>query len=193
MKIFTRVNIVFVWTTKPGKYKNDDVKTLNQATVSDVSRALNKHALARICLVTNKHCARNKSKISAYFVSQVSQSTFSIVRAVLYSRTTFRSNSTTSSDQIKLSNLFFFDLDDHSTEFRNGQKAYKHKISSYLFTPRVDSSLQLQEAKVIKQEPWLHAGFCRLVSSTTHALNVFCNRFQIYTGTCRQAKTIRKR
>ena len=87
------------------------------ATVSDVSRALNKHALARVCLITNKHCARNKSKISAYFVWQVSQSTFSIVRAVLYSRTTFRSNSTTSSDQIKLSNLFFFDLDDHSTEF----------------------------------------------------------------------------
>ena len=117
MKIFTRVNIVFVRTTKPRKYKNDDVKTLNQATVSDVSRALNKHALARVCLVTNKHCARNKSKISAYFVWQVSQSTFSIVRAVLYSRTTFRSNSTTSSDQIRLSNLFFFDLDDHSTEF----------------------------------------------------------------------------
>ena len=117
MKIFTRVNIVFVWTTKPRKYKNDGVKTLNQATVSDVSRALNKHTLARVCLVTNKQCARNKSKISAYFVWQVSQSTFSIVRAVLYSRTTFRSNSTTSSDQIKLSNLFFFDLDDHSTEF----------------------------------------------------------------------------
>ena len=117
MKIFTRVNIVFVWTTKPRKYKNDDVKTLNQATVSDVSRALNKHAPARVCLVTNKQCARNKSKISAYFVWQVSQSTFSIVRAVLYSRTTFRSNSTWSSDQIKLSNLFFFDLDDHSTEF----------------------------------------------------------------------------
>ena len=114
-----------MWTTKPRKYKNDDVKTLSQATVSDVSRALNKHALARVCLVTNKHCARNKSKISAYFVWQVSQSMFSIVRAVLYSRTTFRSNSTTSSDQIKLSNLFFFDLDDHSTEFRNGQKAYK--------------------------------------------------------------------
>ena len=117
MKIFTRVNIVFVWTTKPRKYKNDDVKTLNQATVSDVSRALNKHALARVCLVTNKQCARSKSKISAYFVWQVSQSTFSIVRAVLYSRTTFRSNSTTSSNQIKLSNLFFFDLDHHSTEF----------------------------------------------------------------------------
>ena len=115
MKIFTRVNIVFVWTTKPRKYKNDDVKTLNRVTVSDVSRALNKYA--RVCLITNKHCARNKSKISAYFVWQVSQSTFSIVRAVLYSRTTFRSNSTTSSDQIKLSNLFFFDLDDHSTEF----------------------------------------------------------------------------
>ena len=106
-----------MWTTKPRKYKNDDVKTLNQATVSDVSRALNKHTLARVCLVTNKQCARNKSKISAYFVWQVSQSTFSIVRAVLYSRTTFRSNSTWSSDQIKLSNLFFFDLDDHSTEF----------------------------------------------------------------------------
>ena len=89
MKIFTRVNIVFVWTTKPRKYKNDDVKTLNQATVSDVLRAL-----TRVCLTT-----------------------FSIVRAVLYSRTTFRSNSTTSSEQIKLSNLFFFDLDDHSTEF----------------------------------------------------------------------------
>ena len=106
-----------MWTTKPRKYKNDDVKTLNQAIVSDVSRALNKHALARVCLVTNKQCARNKSKISAYFVWQVSQSTFSIVRAVLYSRTAFRSNSTWSSDQIKLSNLFFFDLDDHSTEF----------------------------------------------------------------------------
>ena len=106
-----------MWTTKPRKYKNDDVKTLNQATVSDVSRALNKHALARVCLVTNKQCARNKSKISAYFVWQVSQSTLSIVRAVLYSRATFRSNSTWSSDQIKLSNLFFFDLDDHSTEF----------------------------------------------------------------------------
>ena len=112
MKIFTRVNIVFVWTTKPRKYKNDDVKTLNRVTVSDVSRAL-----ARVCLITNKHCARNKSKISAYFVWQVSQSTFSIVCAVLYSRTTFRSNSTTSSDQIKLSNLFFFDLDYHSAEF----------------------------------------------------------------------------
>ena len=106
-----------MWTTKPRKYKNDDVKTLNRATVGDVSRVLNKYALARVCLITNKHCARNKSKISAYFVWQVSQSTFSIVRAVLYSRTTFRSNSTTSSDQIKLSNLFFFDLDDHSTEF----------------------------------------------------------------------------
>ena len=119
MKIFTRVNIVFVWTTKPRKYKNDDVKTLNlnQATVSDVSRALNKYALAHVCFITNKHCARNKSKISAYFVWQVSQSTFSIVRAVLYSRTTFRSNSTTSSDQIKLSNLFFFDLDDQNTKF----------------------------------------------------------------------------
>ena len=117
MKIFTRVNIVFVWTTKPRKYKNDEVKTLNRATVSDVSRTLNKYALARVCLITNKHCARNKSKISEYFVWQVSQSTFSIVHAVLYSRTTFRSNSTTSSDHIKLSNLFFFDLDDHSTEF----------------------------------------------------------------------------
>ena len=106
-----------MWTTKPRKYKNDDVKTLNRATVSDVSRALNKHAPTRACLITNKHCARNKSKISAYFVWQVSQSTFSIVRAVLYSRTTFRSNSTTSSDQIKLSNLFFFYLDDRSTEF----------------------------------------------------------------------------
>ena len=30
----------------------------------------------------------------------------------------------------------------------------------------------------------LRAGFCRLVSSTTHALNVFYHRFQIYTGTC---------
>ena len=106
-----------MWTTEPRKYKNDDVKTLNQATVSDVSCALNKHALACVCLVTNKQCARNKFKISAYFVWQVSQSTFSIGRAVLYSRTTFRSNSTWSSDQIKLSNLFFFDLDDHSTEF----------------------------------------------------------------------------
>ena len=36
-------------------------------------------------------------------------------------------------------------------------------------------------------------GFCRFVSSTTHALNVFYHRFQIYTGTCGQAKTIRKR
>ena len=62
MKIFTRVNIVFVWTTKPRKYKNDDVNTLNQATVSDVSRTLNKHALGRVCLITNKHCPRNKSK-----------------------------------------------------------------------------------------------------------------------------------
>ena len=146
-----------MWTTKPRKYKNDDVKTLNQATVSSVSRALNKYALARVCLITNKYgrhtegccyfnyaffkhyfmhsvvnivlfisslscgnslpifsafsldgyCARNKSKLSAYVVWQVSQSTFSIVRAVLYSRTTFRSNSTSSSDQIKLS-LFVF-------------------------------------------------------------------------------------
>ena len=134
MKIFTRVNIVFVWTTQPRKYKNDDVKTLNQATESNVSRALNKHALARVCLITiNKHCARNKSKISAYFVWQVSQSTFSIVRAVLYySRTTLRSNSTTSSDQIKLSNLFFFDLDDRSTEFGIFVKARKRINTKFL-------------------------------------------------------------
>ena len=117
MKIFTRVNIVFVWTTKSRKYKNDDVKTLNRAIVSNVSRALNKRALARVSLITNKYCARNMSKISTYFVQQVSQPTFSIVRAVLYSRTTFKSNSTWSSDQIKLSKLFFFDLDDRSTEF----------------------------------------------------------------------------
>ena len=61
MKIFTRVNIVFVWTTKPRKYKNDDVKTLNQATVSDVSRALNKHALARVCLITITNTVRGIS------------------------------------------------------------------------------------------------------------------------------------
>ena len=130
-----------MWTTKPRKYKNDDVKTLNRATVGDVSRTLNKYALARVCLITNKHWARNKSKISAYFDFdwQVSQSTFSIVRAVLYSRTTFRSNSTTSSDQIKLSNLFFFDLDDHSTEFGMFVAARKRINTKFLpiFSQRV--------------------------------------------------------
>ena len=37
-----------MWTAKLRKYKNDDVKTLNQATISNVSRASNKHALARL-------------------------------------------------------------------------------------------------------------------------------------------------
>ena len=96
------LNMVFLWTMEPRKYENDNVKTLNQATVSNVSRASNKHALACVCLITNKHCARNKSKILTHFVWQVSHSTFSLVRAVLYSRTTFRSNSNSSSDQIKL-------------------------------------------------------------------------------------------
>ena len=50
--------------------------------------------------------------MSAYFVWHVCQSKFSAVRAVLCSRTTFNSNSTSSSDQTKLSDLFFFAFDE---------------------------------------------------------------------------------
>ena len=109
-----------MWTTKPRKYKNDDVKTLNWATVSNVSRALNKRALnkralARVSLITTNTvhgiCPKYQRILCSKSPSQRSLS------SVPYSRTTFKSNSTWSSDQIKLSKLFFFDLDDRSTEF----------------------------------------------------------------------------
>ena len=60
-----------MWTTKPRKYKNDDVKTLNQATVSNVSGALNKHAFARVCLITNKYGTQKVVAILITFISSI--------------------------------------------------------------------------------------------------------------------------
>ena len=131
------------------------------------------------------YLARNKSKMSVHFVWHVCQSTFSAVRAVLYSRTTFSSNSTSSSDQkvVRLTLLGFWRLPFRIWHFFSNFKSNKLKIG-------VLNSPNTSHVWSYEKKNKLRAGFCGLVFSPAHAQIVFHERVQIYPGTCGRAKTI---